>query len=326
MPREGNPEGISPRENQRGEAPVGNVKGFSTSESHQAEGAVANPFFPETPNVLGMIEYLVLASGIFFLAFLIPREGRKYAAILGWTAMVLFLIAEIPYYLAQNNILYPSLAILSIPFLLLTSKRLLTGDRSILALSRASAVAFLIYAPFAYLPPLGDFLIGIVTGQVISLVNALGSPASLLDWNLIGSAPFKIEIILACTGIQSMAIMLGVAAAVPTTLRQKVLAFLLVVPTIYILNLFRNVFVIIAYTAQWFPFLPRIASNGEWGYESFFWAHNILAEGGALVALVAIAYGLFVIIPDLGRWAADLYAVYTGDLARLIGRGKSPAE
>ncbi|HMK15776.1 MAG TPA: archaeosortase A, partial [Methanomicrobiales archaeon] len=153
-----------------------------------------------------------------------------------------------------------------------------------------------------------------------------GYPVTLLDWDLIGKAPFQIEIILACTGIQSMAIMLGVAAAVPTTLRQKVLAFLLVVPTIYILNLVRNVFVIIAYTAQWFPYLPRIASNGEYGYESFFWAHNILAEGGALVALIAIAYGLFVIIPDLGRWAGDLYALYHGDFARMFGRGKPPGE
>jgi archaeosortase A (PGF-CTERM-specific) len=265
-----------------------------------------------------MIEYLVLASGISFLAFLIPWEGRKYAAILGWTAMVLFLIAEIPYYLSQNNILYPTLAILSIPFLLVTSRRLLREDTSILALSRASAVAFLIYAPFAYLPPLGDFLIGVVTGQVISLSDAISRPATLLAWNLIGRNGFRIEIILACTGIQSMAIMLGVAGAVKTTIRQKVAAFLLVVPTIYILNLIRNIFVIIAYTDQWFPYLPGIASNGEWGYESFFWAHNIMAEGGALIALIAIAYGLFVFIPDLGAWAGDLYAIYSEDLSCLI--------
>jgi archaeosortase A (PGF-CTERM-specific) len=269
-----------------------------------------------------MPEYLVPASCIFFLAFLLPWRGRRYAAILGWSAMVLFLIAEIPFYLSQNNILYPTVAILSIPFLYLTARRLLREDPAIMALSRASAVAFLIYAPFGYYPPLGDWLIGVVISQVVWLLDALGYPVTLLDWNLIGRDFFRIEIILACTGIQSMAIMLGVAAAVPTTLRQKVLAFLLVVPTIWILNLVRNVFVIIAYTAQWFPYLPEISSNGEWGYESFFWSHNILAEGGALIALVAIAYGLFVIIPDLGRWAGDLYTIYTGDGARLLGLSK----
>jgi archaeosortase A (PGF-CTERM-specific) len=265
-----------------------------------------------------MIGYLVLASGISFLLFLLPWEGRRYAAILGWAAMVLFLIAEIPYYLRLNNILYPTLAILALPFLFITARRLLREDAAILALSRGAAVAFLIYAPFAYLPALGDFLIGVVTGQVVYLLDSVGRPALFLAWNLIGRNGFRIEIILACTGIQSMAIMLGVAGAVPTSFRQKAFAFLLVVPTIYLLNLARNAFVIIAYTDQWFPYLPEIASNGEWGYESFFWAHNIMAEGGALIALIAIAYGLFVLIPDLGRWAGDLYAVYAGDLAGLV--------
>ncbi|HVP24684.1 MAG TPA: archaeosortase A [Methanomicrobiales archaeon] len=268
-----------------------------------------------------MIEYLVLASGIFFLLFLFPWKGRKYAAILGWAAMVLFLIAEIPFYIfSENNILYPAIAILSLPFLFVTSRRLLLGDKSILALSRGAAVAFLLFAPFAYIPPLGNWLIGVVAGEVTTFVNAMAGGATLLEWNLLGRNGFKVEIILACTGIQSMAIMLGVAGAVPTTTRQKILAFLLVVPTIYILNLLRNVLVIIAYTGQWFPYFPEIASNGEYGYESFFWAHNIFAEGGALVALIAIAYGLFVLIPDLGRWAGDLYAIYSADLAGLVRR------
>jgi archaeosortase A (PGF-CTERM-specific) len=131
-----------------------------------------------------------------------------------------------------------------------------------------------------------------------------------------------VEIILACTGIQSIAIMLGVAAAVSTTLRQKILAFLLVAPTIYILNLLRNVFVIMAYTGQWFPYYPEIASNGEFGYESFFWAHNVIAELLALVLLVAIAYGLFRVIPDLGNFADDLYQLYYREVRAMFYRGK----
>ena len=82
----------------------------------------------------------------------------------------------------------------------------------------------------------------------------------------------------------------GSPRRLPTTLRQKVYAFLLVAPTIYILNLFRNVFVIMAYTGQWFPYYPDIAGNGEVGYESFFWAHNGIAELLALVILIIIAY------------------------------------
>jgi archaeosortase A (PGF-CTERM-specific) len=139
---------------------------------------------------------------------------------------------------------------------------------------------------------------------------------------IISRNSFRVEIILACTGIQSIAIMLGVAAAVPTTIRQKILAFLIVAPTIYILNLLRNVFVIIAYTEQWFPYYPSIASNGEFGYESFFWAHNVIAELLALIFLVIIAYGLFSLIPNLGKFADELYHLYTGEIRKAFGKGK----
>jgi archaeosortase A (PGF-CTERM-specific) len=264
----------------------------------------------------GLSSLCVLLSCISFLAFFIPGRHRKYAAIAGWVFIILFLYAEIPDYIQQNNWMYPVFAILAIPFLYVTARRLLREDPVVLRLSLAAAVAFLIFAPFAY-TALGNWLIGVVTGQIVWLLNALGYQAIRLDWNMIYRNGFRIEIILACTGLQSMAIMLGVVAGVPTTLRQKVEAFLLVVPVIYILNLFRNVFVIIAYTDQWFPYLPEIASNGEYGYESFFWAHNVLAELGALLALVIIAYGLFTIIPDLAIWAANLVGIYRKDLEEL---------
>jgi len=269
-----------------------------------------------------MIEYLVLISCIGFLAFLIPGRHRKYAAIIGWTFIVLSLFYELPYYISLNNFLYPVMAVFSVPFLIITANYLLAEDDRVMHLSRAAAVAFLIYAPFEYIPVLGDWLIGMVVGQVAWLLNALQYPVSLDAWNIMARNTFRVEIILACTGIQSIAIMLGVAAAVPTTIRQKIYAFLIIVPTIYFLNLLRNVYVIIAYTEQWYPYYPEIASNGEFGYESFFWAHNVVAELIALVFLVFIAYGLFSIIPDLGKFADDLYRLYSGEIRKVFGKGK----
>ncbi len=269
-----------------------------------------------------MIEYLVLISFIGFLAFLIPGRHSKYAAIIGWTTIILFLFAELPYYFSQNNFLYPLMAALSLPFLVITAQHLLQEDERVMNLSRAAAVAFIIYAPFEYIPALGNGLIDIVVGQIVWILDLLNFPVTLDAWNIIMHEGFRVEIILGCTGIQSIAIMLGVAAAVPTTLRQKILAFLVIAPTIYILNLLRNVFVIMAYTEQWFPYWPEIASNGEFGYESFFWAHNVIAELLALVCLVLIAYGLFIIIPRLGSFADDLYQLYSGEVMRAFGRGK----
>ncbi|MEN6395384.1 MAG: archaeosortase A [Methanoregula sp.] len=269
-----------------------------------------------------MIEYLVLISCIGFLAFLIPGRHRKYAAITGWVFIVLALFWTLPEYFSENNFLYPVMAALSVPFLYVTIKYLLADDPLIMHLSRAAAVAFLIYAPFEYLPLAGEWLISLVVNQVVWLLHLFNYPVSLEAWNIIAQHGFRVEIILACTGIQSIAIMLGVAAAVPTTLRQKIYAFILVAPTIYILNLFRIVFVIMAYTSQWFPYYPEIAGNGEIGYESFFWAHNVIAEILALIILILIAYGLFTLIPRLGAFADDLFQLYYGEVLRGFGRGK----
>ena len=257
-----------------------------------------------------MIEYLVLISCIGFLAFLLPGRHRKYTAIIGWTFIVLALFTELPEFFSENNFLYPVIAALSVPFLVITAKYLLAEDDRVMHLSRAAAVAFIIYAPFEFIPALSDWLIAVVVGQVIWILDLLQFSVTNTEWNIIARNGFRVEIILGCTGIQSIAIMLGVAAAVPTTLRQKCYAFLIIAPTIYILNLLRNAFVIMAYTDQIYPYYPEIASNGELGYESFFWAHNVIAELLALVFLVMIAYGLFTIIPKLGKFADDLYQLY----------------
>lgn len=267
-----------------------------------------------------MKEYLVLVSCIFFIGFLIPGRYRTYFAAAGWTSVVLLLFAGIPEYASLNNFLYPTLAVLSVPFLLITIKYLLRGDTRVIQLSMAAAVAFLIYAPFEFISPLGNGLISVVVGQTAWLTQAAGYPLTFDAWNMVARNGFRTEIILACTGIQAIAIMLGVVAAVPTTTRQKMMGFLLVVPPIYILNLARNTAVIIAYTEQWFPYLPAIAGNGEFGYESFFWAHNVGAELLALVLLVVIAYALFRMIPELGNLAAGLYDLYRGEVVQFVRR------
>jgi archaeosortase A (PGF-CTERM-specific) len=263
-----------------------------------------------------MIEYLVLISCIGFLASMVPGPHRKYAAIIGWVFIVAFLFFDLPEYFSESNFLYPIMAALSVPFLVITVRYLLDENNTVMHLTRAAAVAFLIYAPFAYLSVAGNWLILSVVNEVLWLLQIFNYPVHLEAWNIIAQNGYRVEIILACTGIQSIAIMLGVAAAVPTTLRQKISAFLIVAPTIYILNLFRNVFVIMAYTGQWFPYWTEIAGNGEIGYESFFWAHNVIAEMLALVALIIIAFGLFTLIPQLGTFADDLYQLYYGEVIR----------
>ena len=273
---------------------------------------------PRTPKSERMKNYLVLISCACFLIFLIPGRFRKYFAIGGWASIVGYLFLELPYHLSTNNIMYPALTLLSVPFLYITAKHLLHDDPRVMQLSMIAAVAFLIYAPFGYIPALGDWLIAAVTGQTSAVLAAIGYPVNLAAWNMMERNGFRTEIILACTGIQSIAIMLGVAWGVQSTLKQKIAGFFIVFPTIYILNIVRNVFVIAAYTEQWFPYLPEIAGNGEFGYESFFWAHNVMAELGALIFLVILAYALFMNVPQLGILADSLYRLYRGEVERIV--------
>ena len=293
-------------------------------------------------------EYLAFVSCIGFLAFLLPGPHRKYAAVSGWFFIVMTLFSLLPEYFHENNFMYPAIAALSVPFFVITSRYLLLGNECAMNLSRAAAVAFLVYAPFGFdriplFAGIGNWLISLVVSHLLWILETFHFTLGLSCMDPVSAHPvtsgtcenllknvftrngYSVEIILGCTGIQSIAIMLGVAAAVPTSIRQKMSAFLVIVPTIYFLNLLRNVFVIMAYTDQWFPFLADIAGNGVPGYESFFWAHNVIAELLALVCLVAIAYGLFAIIPKLGVFADDLYILYRDEVKKALwGKKKSP--
>lgn len=97
-----------------------------------------------------MIEYLVLLSCAGFLAFLVPGRHRKYAAITGWTFIVLTLFAMLPEFFKEYNFMYPLIAAMSVPFLVITAKYLLAEDERVIHLTRAAAVSFLIYAPFGF--------------------------------------------------------------------------------------------------------------------------------------------------------------------------------
>lgn len=272
-----------------------------------------------------MIEYLVLASAILFLLFLLPGSHQRYAGIAGWTGMVAFLATQLPEFFAENNFVYPIMTIAAIPFLIITARQLWQKREPVMQLTRGAAIAFVLYAPFEYIRPVGNWLIAHVVDEVSAILDWIQFPYTMFDWNIFINHGFRVEIILACTGIQSIAIMLGVAGAVKSTWTQKGLAFLLIAPVIYVLNLLRNVFVIMAYTDQWFPYLPIIASNGEFGYESFFWAHNVICELLALGVLVVIAFALFKLIPALGVLADDLFTIYWGEIRRVLGRDTESA-
>jgi archaeosortase A (PGF-CTERM-specific) len=265
-----------------------------------------------------MSDLLVLFAFLSFALFLVARQ-QEYAAIAGWACIVLNLWSELPAFLREDNFLYPALAILSLPFFAITALRLLKKDPVVFQLSRTAAIATLFYVPFSLVPILNDALIAAVVMIVFTLITAIGHHPQLYAWDVIAENGFYNQIILGCTGIMAVAMMLGILFGERgLTLRQAVFSFLLIVPGIFLLNLLRVAVVFIAVSDKWFAGYPDPTGSGD---ANFFWAHNVIAEGLAIIFLLMLVLALIRIIPRLGMFARELLAVYMGWLWEAAGPG-----
>jgi archaeosortase A len=265
-----------------------------------------------------MSDLLVIAAFIVFPAFFVAGRYRKYPAIAGWACIVLNLWSELPAFIREDNFLYPVLALLSLPFLAITAERLLRDDPVVLQLTRTAAIATVIWVPFALVPLLRDGLIAVTVTLASGIITALGHHPQLVAWDVILENGFANQIIPGCTGIMAIAMMLGVVFGEESlTPRQAVIAFLLVVPPIFLLNLLRVAVVFIAVSDRWFAAYPDPTGTGD---ANFFWAHNVIAEGLAIVFLLVLVWALARLIPRLGTFARDLPGVYRDSLLRPAGK------
>ena len=96
-----------------------------------------------------------------------------------------------------------------------------------------------------------------------------------------------INIVLACTALQSMIIFVGGVICTKAPYDRRIYAFLATVPPIYILNLIRNAGVI------WLTY------EHVWGDDTFFWAHAVVGKVGSLIALIFLAIAVFHFLPEM---------------------------
>ncbi|MBI4361861.1 MAG: archaeosortase A, partial [Euryarchaeota archaeon] len=89
--------------------------------------------------------------------------------------------------------------------------------------------------------------------------------------------------------------------------RRQMLAFAIVIPGIYLLNLVRNLYVILAYAYNWY-------GPAE---ESFYIAHTVYAKIGSTLALLLMAAITFKLLPEVVDFIEETgYAV--------MGRQRKP--
>lgn len=175
-------------------------------------------------------------------------------------------------------------------------------------LTSASALGALVYFPFAIFAPLNTWIIGNVTSQVTWALQYFDIPAYMKAWNMITLNGYTVEIILACTAIESIALFMGLIGSVRAPLSRLFSAFIVSVPVIYVLNLIRDIFVVVAYGEQWF------------GADSFVIAHNYIAKAGSGIALFLISYAVLKILPELLGMIDGLWVILSEELKYLLRR------
>jgi archaeosortase A (PGF-CTERM-specific) len=234
--------------------------------------------------------FLITSSIAAMIAFVILK--RQFIGTIAWIVFSFVWLAKLPYYLQVQDYYNTAIITLAFGFFFLLGIRIATDKRHLdvfVDVTAFSALAALVYFPFSFNDGLKLTLIGIVVDQTIFLGNALGFPMGKYSANIIELNAHHIEIILACTGIESIALFCGATLGIKADVRRRLKAFLVAIPTIYVLNLFRNIFVIASYAYLWF------------GENSFYIAHNIISKLLATFALILISAIVFRILPELAN-------------------------
>ncbi|MDI6889151.1 MAG: archaeosortase A [Methanocellales archaeon] len=270
--------------------------------------------------------FLWVALGLFVIASLGPRNKRPSFLVgaIGWALFTIYWAIEPTYYLGIGDFYNATLTFLTSIFCIfiallntkaylsnvskkaskkvsktLYAPKVLKATESLYTITCAAAIGGVFYFSFAEVSTLNTWLIDVVTSQTVWILRSLGVLATFSGKHIFVNR-YDIEIILACTGIESMALFAGVIGAVEAPTKRRIKAFMISVPGIYLLNLLRNVFVVVASGYQWFGPVDK----------SFYIAHHLIAKIGSTVALLVIAYAVLRILPELVDLIADVARMF----------------
>lgn len=261
-----------------------------------------------------------VSIGIFVLAFVLEWRGEidpaRNVAAAAWVLFGLFWLLMAPhYYYEAQSPLQTFLSIAALPLCVYTAYLLVTGRTSLLVLSKAVAIMGLIYLPAETIPFVRRWLIETTAAQTHYGMELLGHSPGIIEGSAGYESKFGFDpdetvtgrttyIVMACTGLGSMAIFGGLIGAVKAPLKRKVAAFAVAIGVIWFLNLIRNVFIGLASPWGWFQHDPIVHVMTTYlGAQpervSYLVAHNYISQFGSVIALLAIAYLLIKVLPEI---------------------------
>jgi len=283
------------------------------------------------------LAWVVVAS---FLAGTVLRwRGNEHARtvmISAWGVFAIFWAALVPHFaFVQKSFVEGFLSLAAVPASLYVGYLLHQGRDSLFLLSRAIAVMGVVYLPFETIPALTvgglslpsprHVLISHTTGQTRWAMELLGYDPTLVrgDQGYLNTFKFVTDgghvilfsIILACTGLGSIAIFVGLIAAVEAPLGRKLRALAIAVPIIYVLNILRTTFIGLMFGKQymqWFVDEVLFLFGGTDPYKvSFYLSDRVISQVLAVVALVGVTYLVVRELPELLTIVEDVLYIVT---------------
>lgn len=275
----------------------------------------------------------------FFLgAALWPRRRdiARSALAFAWGLFAVFWLQLVPHFaFVQKSYIEGIGSLLAVPLCGYAGYLLYDGRDSLVTLSRSVAWMGLIYLPFETIPALTvagttipaprTVLIRIVTGQTYWLIDLLGHEPTLVtgESGILNTFKFVTPdghiilfyLILACTGLGSISIFVGLIAAVDAPIGRKLRALAIAVPVIYVLNLARTTFIALAFgkqQMQWFVDEVLFLFGGSDPYRvSFYLSDRVISQSLSVVALVGVTYLVVRQLPELLGVVEDILFVMT---------------
>ncbi|MBU4223280.1 MAG: archaeosortase A [Euryarchaeota archaeon] len=246
-----------------------------------------------------MISALWASLILLVIASVIPKgyNSRSSLGGFGWIFLSIYLLFQPEAYIKLEDYLNAFLAVIAaIASIFIAYIVFQSGNRKderyevFFSLSRAASIGGLIYFLFAEVEFLNFRIISAVTDQAVWLLGKSGSPVLQVAWNQFAVNGFVVEIILACTAIESIALFSGIiSSASGATAVRKLQAFMISVPVLYFLNLIRVSFTASAYGLSWFG-TPE---------ESFHISEHFITKIGSLLALFVISYFVLKVLPEV---------------------------
>ncbi|OVE84658.1 archaeosortase A [Natronolimnobius baerhuensis] len=274
-----------------------------------------------------------LAIGSFLLALVLQwRDERDLArgtGALAWVLFGVFWLTMVPYYYGEiQSPLQTILATVALPLCAYVGYLLFQGRASLFVLTKAVALMGVIYLPVETIPMVRTWLIETTAVQTHYGMELFGHSPGINEGANGYQSRFDFDpdetvtgrttyIILACTGIGSMAIFGGLVASVSAPLKRKLTAFALAIGVIWFLNLVRNVFIGLAspwgwFQQDWLVSLMTTYMGADPNRVSYLVAHNYIAQSLSVVALVGITYLVVKIVPEVLAPLEEVLYVLTG--------------